>query len=119
MGRTSIIYCAITRGAFEPYLSCFAFRPPDSGFCGLGMFNTSLSHQMEMYFECVRRARGYEVFEREGWGLRLTVEMRVSEAPADSENTNLNVSDMARLMKLFQNSLFEYWEHRTPRRTFI
>ncbi|KDQ54126.1 hypothetical protein JAAARDRAFT_412812 [Jaapia argillacea MUCL 33604] len=107
-GRTSIIDCAITRGAFEPYRSCFGFRPQDdlriTGFMDLGCFYTRFSHQMGMYFECAGRARGYDFFKREGWGFkhdRLTVE-RVSEAPADSENANLKVRDMARLMELFR-----------------
>ncbi|KDQ49112.1 hypothetical protein JAAARDRAFT_717595 [Jaapia argillacea MUCL 33604] len=113
VGKTALLREVLSRPTFH----VLHFDLRIAGFADLGSLYTSLSQQMEMYFECVGRMRGYEVFEREGWGFkhdRLNVERRVSEAPADSNNANVKVSDIARLMELFQSSLLKYWEHQPP-----
>ncbi|KAF8208189.1 hypothetical protein K438DRAFT_1813576 [Mycena galopus ATCC 62051] len=84
-----------------------------SGFADLASLYTSLSQQMEQYFEEIGKLAGYEEFEREAWGFkhdRLNVERRIVETPPGSDVRNVKTSDVARLMELFQSSLLKYRE---------
>ncbi|KZT22286.1 hypothetical protein NEOLEDRAFT_666254 [Neolentinus lepideus HHB14362 ss-1] len=80
-----------------------------AGFADLSSLYMSLSQQMEMYFEAISKSmKGYEEFKKEAWGFkhdRLNVERRVTEG-----NSHVKVSDIARLMELFQSALLKYWE---------
>jgi hypothetical protein len=104
-----------------------------AGFADLPSLYTSLSQQMEQYFEEVAKIMGYEEFEKEAWGFkvclscpdplsqansthelvkydRLSVEQRISDS-----STGPNVvktSDIARLMELFQVSVAQQLETR-------
>ncbi|KAF7343412.1 hypothetical protein MVEN_01773600 [Mycena venus] len=81
-----------------------------AGFADLASLYTSLSQQMEQYFEEIGKLPGYEEFEREGWGFkhdRLNVERRMAETPPGSPVQNVRTSDVARLMELFQYREFE------------
>ncbi|KAF7366723.1 hypothetical protein MSAN_00930400 [Mycena sanguinolenta] len=84
-----------------------------SGFADLASLYTSLSQQMEQYFEEIGKLAGYEDFEKESWGFkhdRLSVERRIAETPLGSDVRNVRTSDVARLMELFQSSLLKYRE---------
>ncbi|KAJ7792655.1 hypothetical protein B0H14DRAFT_2469919 [Mycena olivaceomarginata] len=84
-----------------------------AGFADLASLYTSLSQQMEQYFEEIGKLPGYEEFEKESWGFkhdRLNVERRMSETPQGSDVRNVRTSDVARLMELFQSSLLKYRE---------
>jgi hypothetical protein len=41
-----------------------------AGFADLASLYTSLSQQMEQYFEEIGKLAGYEEFEREGWSFK-------------------------------------------------
>ncbi|KAJ7028689.1 hypothetical protein C8F04DRAFT_963618 [Mycena alexandri] len=84
-----------------------------AGFADLASLYTSLSQQMEQYFEEIGKMHGYEEFEKEAWGFkhdRLNVERRMAETPPGSDVRNVRTSDVARLMELFQSSLLKYRE---------
>ncbi|KAK6974961.1 hypothetical protein R3P38DRAFT_567656 [Favolaschia claudopus] len=76
-----------------------------AGFADLASLYTSLSQQMEQYFEEIGKIDGYEEFEKESWGFkhdRLNVERRLAETQPGSDVRNVRTSDIARLMELFQ-----------------
>ncbi|KAJ7164881.1 hypothetical protein C8R46DRAFT_1163554 [Mycena filopes] len=76
-----------------------------AGFADLASLYTSLSQQMEQYFEEIGKVDGYAEFEKEAWGFkhdRLNVERRMAETPPGSDVRNVRTSDVARLMELFQ-----------------
>ncbi|KAJ7151410.1 hypothetical protein C8R43DRAFT_1127689 [Mycena crocata] len=88
-----------------------------AGFADLASLYTSLSQQMEQYFEEIGKEAGYEEFEKEAWGFkhdRINVERRMAEAPQGSHIRNVRTSDVARLMELFQSSLLKYREFEPP-----
>ncbi|KAJ7845894.1 hypothetical protein B0H13DRAFT_2363387 [Mycena leptocephala] len=89
-----------------------------AGFADLASLYTSLSQQMEQYFEEIGKLAGYEEFEREGWSFkhdRINVERRMAETPTGSDVQNVRTSDVARLMELFQSSLLKYREFEPPK----
>ncbi|XP_006455224.1 hypothetical protein AGABI2DRAFT_180378 [Agaricus bisporus var. bisporus H97] len=83
-----------------------------SGFADLSSLYTSLSSQMEQYFEEIAsQMEGYEDFRNDAWRFkydRAKVENRLVD-PNDPR-TRIRTGDVARLMELFQNSLVKYWE---------
>ncbi|KAJ7084015.1 hypothetical protein B0H15DRAFT_849757 [Mycena belliarum] len=82
-----------------------------AGFADLASLYTSLSTQMEQFFEEIGKIKGYEEFEKEAWGFkhdRLNVERGMAGAPDGSAVRNVRTSDVARLMELFQSSLLKY-----------
>ncbi|KAJ6588325.1 hypothetical protein B0H19DRAFT_1205842 [Mycena capillaripes] len=84
-----------------------------AGFADLASLYTSLSQQMEQYFEEIGKIPGYEEFEKEAWGFkhdRINVERRMAETPDGSYLQNVRTSDVARLMELFQSSLLKFRE---------
>ncbi|KDR77131.1 hypothetical protein GALMADRAFT_66299 [Galerina marginata CBS 339.88] len=86
-----------------------------AGFADLASLYTSLSQQMEQYFEEIAtKMEGYQDFEREAWSFkhdRLNVERRFTEPNVvDPKIQSIKTSDVARLMELFQSSLLKYWE---------
>ncbi|KAJ7625098.1 hypothetical protein DFH06DRAFT_1008378 [Mycena polygramma] len=84
-----------------------------AGFADLASLYTSLSQQMEQFFDEIGKIAGYEDFEKEAWGFkhdRINVERRMAETSDSSYVRNVRTSDVARLMELFQSSLLKYRE---------
>ncbi|KAF7293019.1 hypothetical protein MIND_01201200 [Mycena indigotica] len=84
-----------------------------AGFADLPSLYTSLSQQMEQYFDEIGKQPGFEEFEKEAWAFkhdRLNVERRIIDMPQGSDLLSVRTSDVARLMELFQSSLLKYRE---------
>lgn len=45
-----------------------------AGFADLSSLYMSLSQQMEQYFEEIAKLEGYEEFEREAWGFKVSAQ---------------------------------------------
>ncbi|TFK53100.1 hypothetical protein OE88DRAFT_1627094 [Heliocybe sulcata] len=105
VGKTALLREVLSR----PDYHVLHFDLRIAGFADLSSLYTSLSHQMEMYFEAISKSmKGYEEFEKEAWGFkhdRLNVERRITEG-----TSQVKVSDIAHLMELFQSALLKYWE---------
>ncbi|THH09697.1 hypothetical protein EW145_g1837, partial [Phellinidium pouzarii] len=99
-----------------------------AGFADLSSLYLSLCKQMEQFFDTMsREMEGYEVFEKEAWGFKVSFLALCSSCTLltwDSKHDRLSIerlidssgpeavktSDVARLMELFQSSLLHYWE---------
>ncbi|KAJ7253037.1 hypothetical protein B0H12DRAFT_601955 [Mycena haematopus] len=109
VGKTAILREVLCSEAYH----VLHFDLRISGFADLASLYTSLSQQMEQFFEEIGKLPGYEEFEKESWGFkhdRLNVERRIAEIPPGSDVRNVRTSDVARLMELFQSSLLKYRE---------
>ncbi|KAF9485627.1 hypothetical protein BDN70DRAFT_870925 [Pholiota conissans] len=111
VGKTALLREVLSRE--EYHVLHFDLRI--AGFADLSSLYTSLSHQMEQYFEeMAKNMEGYEAFEKEAWSFkhdRLNVERRFSDSSkGDTRMQTVKTSDVARLMELFQSSLLKYWE---------
>ncbi|KAF9563863.1 hypothetical protein CPC08DRAFT_760631 [Agrocybe pediades] len=110
VGKTALLREVLTRD--EYHVLHFDLRI--AGFADLASLYTSLSQQMEQYFEEIStNMEGYEDFEKEAWSFkhdRLNVERRVIENGNSDSKVIIKTSDVARLMELFQSSLLKYWE---------
>ncbi|KAJ7628411.1 hypothetical protein FB45DRAFT_748740 [Roridomyces roridus] len=109
VGKTALLREVLCKDAYH----VLHFDLRIAGFADLSSLYTSLSQQMEQYFEEISKEVGYEEFEREAWGFkhdRLSVERRMAETAPESYVRNVRTSDVARLMELFQSSLLKYRE---------
>ncbi|KAE9390639.1 hypothetical protein BT96DRAFT_833178 [Gymnopus androsaceus JB14] len=110
VGKTALLREVLCRDTYH----VLHFDLRIAGFADLASLYTSLSCQMEAYFEALStQMEGYEEFEKEAWSFkhdRLNVERRMTEGPPDSGINRVKTSDIARLMELFQSSLLKYWE---------
>ena len=67
-GQTALLREVLTRAQY--HVLHFDLRIP--GFADLGSLYTSLSQQMEQYFEEIaKQMPGYEEFEKEGWSFKV------------------------------------------------
>ncbi|KAJ3512340.1 hypothetical protein NLJ89_g3572 [Agrocybe chaxingu] len=110
VGKTALLREVLSREQYH----VLHFDLRIAGFADLASLYTSLSQQMELYFEEIAdKMEGYQDFEKEAWSFkhdRLTIERRISETAGDHKQQNVKTSDIARLMELFQSSLLKYWE---------
>ncbi|KAJ7201032.1 hypothetical protein GGX14DRAFT_465496 [Mycena pura] len=109
VGKTALLREVLSSGTYH----VLHFDLRIAGFADLPSLYTSLSQQMEQYFEEIGKQPGYEEFEKEAWGFkhdRLNVERRTTDTPQGSDVRNVRTSDVARLMELFQSSLLTYRE---------
>ncbi|KAF9070138.1 hypothetical protein BDP27DRAFT_1221257 [Rhodocollybia butyracea] len=110
VGKTALLREVLCRDSYH----VLHFDLRIAGFADLASLYTSLSRQMEQYFEAIStQMEGYKEFEKEAWSFkhdRLNVERRLSEIPSDCGINRVKTSDVARLMELFQSALLKYWE---------
>ncbi|TFK31804.1 hypothetical protein BDQ12DRAFT_693507 [Crucibulum laeve] len=109
VGKTALLREVLSRDQYH----VLHFDLRIAGFADLASLYTSLSQQMEQYFEEIAKIEGYNDFEKEAWSFkhdRINVERRLSET--DAHNAKVKTSDVARLMELFQSSLLKYWEFK-------
>ncbi|KAJ7052793.1 hypothetical protein C8F01DRAFT_1169981 [Mycena amicta] len=114
VGKTALLRQVLCSDAYH----VLHFDLRIAGFADLSSLYTSLSQQMEQFFEEIGKQPGYEEFEKEGWAFkhdRLNVERRVVDTPQGSDVRNVRTSDVARLMELFQSSLLKYREFEPPK----
>ncbi|PPQ77918.1 hypothetical protein CVT25_015393 [Psilocybe cyanescens] len=101
VGKTALLREVLTRE--EYHVLHFDLRI--AGFADLSSLYTSLSQQMEQYFEEIAtKMEGYQDFEREAWSFkhdRLNVERRIIENNGNVHKSNIKTSD---------SSLLKYWE---------
>lgn len=124
VGKTALLRQVLSREEYH----CLHFDMRIAGFSDLASLYTSLSGQMEMYFEVLSKEEGYAEFEKESWAFkvrgsfflsasyvidlfvdrlhipqhdRLNVEKLIESNGAGA----VKVSDIARLMELFQVTL--------------
>ena len=73
MGQTALLREVLTREQY--HVLHFDLRIP--GFADLASLYTSLSQQMEQYFEAIaKQMPGYEEFEKEGWSFKVRLPAR-------------------------------------------
>lgn len=113
VGKTALLREVLTKEQYH----VLHFDLRIAGFADLASLYTSLSQQMEQYFEDVAAIEGYEEFRKEAWSFkhdRIAVERRTI---GDDESlrshtlgitTTIRTSDISRLMELFQSSLLKY-----------
>ncbi|KAH0831186.1 hypothetical protein J3R83DRAFT_13763 [Lanmaoa asiatica] len=121
---TALLREVLSRDRF--HVLHFDLRIP--GFADVSSLYTSLSQQMERYFEDVStNMPGFEEFRREACAFkhdRLDVERRLSEAPMGSVGSQVRASDIARLMEMFQVRLLllclsQYRQVQTPQYSLV
>ncbi|KAF9444200.1 hypothetical protein P691DRAFT_787027, partial [Macrolepiota fuliginosa MF-IS2] len=126
-GASSVGKTALLREVLsQPQYHVLHFDLRIAGFADLSSLYTSLSTQMEQYFEEIaNRMEGYEEFEREAWNFKDRVNVQNRIIDSNDPRARIRTSDVARLMELFQTSLLKYWEfdpfeehggHRSSRR---
>ncbi|ESK98018.1 hypothetical protein Moror_454 [Moniliophthora roreri MCA 2997] len=111
VGKTALLREVLCRDKYH----VLHFDLRIAGFADLASLYTSLSQQMEQYFEEISKQEGFEEFEKESWSFkhdRLNVERRLQDSPPDSGIQRVKTSDIARLMELFQSSLLKYREFK-------
>lgn len=114
VGKTALLRQILSRNIY--HVLHFDLRIP--GFADMTSLYTSMSQQMERYFNEISKATpGYEEFQKEGLEFkhdRLNVERRLNDSPVGSSGSQVRTSDIARLMELFQSSLLKYSEFEPP-----
>ncbi|EKM56706.1 uncharacterized protein PHACADRAFT_141576 [Phanerochaete carnosa HHB-10118-sp] len=112
VGKTALLRQVLTSDRY--YVLHFDLRI--AGFADLASLYLSLSQQMESFFMEISKDPGHEEFEKQAWGFkhdRLNVERRITNSsPQDGISAgvlgDIKVSDVARLMELYQSSLLHY-----------
>lgn len=111
VGKTALLREVLSRDQY--HVLHFDLRIP--GFADLASLYTSLSQQMEQYFEEVAAMEGYNEFRKEAWCFkhdRIAIERRTfsdDEFPrSHAQVPGIRTSDISRLMELFQSSLLKY-----------